>query len=130
MSKPQFVYVTYISTTAEKLWNALQDGEMTKRYWGHRRNASDWQPGSSWQHRDYDDASLVDIVGKVVESKPPQRLVLTWALPADAANEARHSRVTFEIKPLADAVRLTTNWSPARRCCAASPTAGPWCCRA
>jgi hypothetical protein len=31
MNKPQFVYVTYISTTPEKLWNALIDGEMTKQ---------------------------------------------------------------------------------------------------
>ena len=27
MDKPQFVYVTYISTTPEKLWNALIDAE-------------------------------------------------------------------------------------------------------
>ena len=31
MEKPQFVYVTYIITTPEKLWNALMDGEMTKQ---------------------------------------------------------------------------------------------------
>ncbi|HEX9591015.1 MAG TPA: ATPase, partial [Bradyrhizobium sp.] len=26
MSKPEFVYITYIETTAEKLWHALTDG--------------------------------------------------------------------------------------------------------
>ena len=26
MSKPSFVYVTYINTTPEKLWQALTDG--------------------------------------------------------------------------------------------------------
>ena len=33
MSKPEFVYVTYIETTPEKLWEALTDGEFTERYW-------------------------------------------------------------------------------------------------
>lgn len=107
MDKPKFVYVTYISTTPEKLWNALMDGEMTKQYWGRHRNVSDWKVGSTWKHEDYDDAGIVDIVGKVVESVPPRRLVLTWAFPADAAKEAKHSRVTFEIEPFLDAVRLT-----------------------
>ncbi len=107
MNKPKFVYVTYINTTPEKLWNALTDGEMTKQYWWRHRNASDWKPGSTWRHEDYDDSKAVDIVGKVVESQPPQRLVVTWALPADAQNEAKHSRVTFEIEPYMEAVRLT-----------------------
>ena len=31
MSKPEFVYVTYIETTAEKLWHALTDGDFTER---------------------------------------------------------------------------------------------------
>ena len=105
--KPEFVYVTYICTTPEKLWKALTDGELTRQYWGRRINKSDWNPGSPWEHRDCDDPKLLDIVGKVVESQPPRRLVLTWAFPADAANEAKHSRVTFEIDPFGDAVRLT-----------------------
>jgi len=33
MSKPQFVYVTYIETTPEKLWQALTSSEFTKQYW-------------------------------------------------------------------------------------------------
>ncbi len=33
MSKPEFVYVTYIETTPEKLWEALTDSEFSKRYW-------------------------------------------------------------------------------------------------
>lgn len=107
MSKPDFVYVTYITTTAEKLWDALVNPETTKLYWANHRNASDWQPGSRWEHRDYDDASRVDVVGTVVESDPPKRLVLTWARPAEAENEAKHSRVTFELEPVQDAVRLT-----------------------
>src|SRR5262249_46370827 len=107
MNRPSFVYVTYIATTPEKVWNALTDGEITKQYWGRRVNVSDWYVGSAWQHRDCDDPELVDIIGTVIESTPPQRLVVPGAGPADAATPGKHSRVTFEIAPVADSVRLT-----------------------
>ena len=35
MDKLQFVYVTYIATTPEKLWNALTIPDITARYWQH-----------------------------------------------------------------------------------------------
>jgi uncharacterized protein YndB with AHSA1/START domain len=107
MDKPKFIYVTYITTTPEKLWNALRDGSMTRQYWGNRINDSDWKVGSKWQHRDIDDPKLVDVVGKVVESDPPRRMVLTWAFPADEVRPEAHSRLTFELTPFGDAVRLT-----------------------
>jgi uncharacterized protein YndB with AHSA1/START domain len=47
----------------------------------------------------------------VVESAPPRRLVLTWAFPRDAAIPERTSRVTFDIEPYSDAVRLTVTHS-------------------
>ena len=106
MDKPQFVYVVYISTTPQKLWNALIDPKMTAQYWQHE-NVSDWKPGSKWEHRGCDDKHTLKLVGKVVESSPPRRLVLTWAWPADAAREEKHSRVTFEIEPIGEVVRLT-----------------------
>jgi uncharacterized protein YndB with AHSA1/START domain len=107
MDKPKFVYVTYIASTPEKVWRALTDGEVTKDYWARHRNASDWKVGSRWEHQDYDDATLVDIVGKVLESDPPRRLVITWAEPADENIPAKVSRVSFDIAALSDTVKLT-----------------------
>ena len=106
MDKPEFVYVTYISSSPEKVWNALLDGRMTVKYWQHE-NVSDWKPGSRWEHRAFDNERTLRLVGKVVESSPPRRLVITWAEPADEASEGKHSRVTFEIEPVRDVVRLT-----------------------
>jgi uncharacterized protein YndB with AHSA1/START domain len=106
MDKPQFVYVTYISTSPEKLWNALIDPEITTKYWQHE-NVSDWQPGSKWEHRRSDKERTLDLIGKVIESSPPRRLVLTWAFPADEMHQEKHSMVTFEIEPIRDVVRLT-----------------------
>jgi uncharacterized protein YndB with AHSA1/START domain len=106
MERPQFVYVMYISTSPEKLWNALLDPKMTRQYWQHE-NLSDWKPGSKWEHRACDEKGTLRLVGEVIESSPPRRLVLTWASPTDAAREEQHSRVTFEIEPIGDVVRLT-----------------------
>ena len=33
MSKPQFVYVTYIASTPEKVWAALTEPEFTRQCW-------------------------------------------------------------------------------------------------
>lgn len=107
MNKPSFVYVIYISTTPEKVYAALTDGEATKLYWGHHKNVSDWQVGSPWRHEDYDDPSQIDVAGEVVEAAPPRRLVLTWGSAAHAGDPSKRSRVTFDIEPFMDAVRLT-----------------------
>lgn len=68
---------------------------------------SDWRPGSKWEHRSADNERTLRLVGKVIESSPARRLVLTWAFAADAELEEKHSRVTFEIEPIRGAVRLT-----------------------
>ena len=106
MAKTTFVYVIYIAAQPEVVWKALLDGEFTRQYWGHE-NVSDWQPGSTWEHRPNDAQRTVAILGEVLEARPPHRLVISWADPQDRARKDRHSRVTFEIEPVADMVRLT-----------------------
>ena len=116
MKKPDFVYVTYIATTPQKVWQALVDTDVTRQYWVgpngecSRVNVSDWKPGSGWKHQRSDDSQTVDIVGKVVESDPPRRLVMTWARPSEAEDDSKHSRVAFDIEPHgAGLVRLTVS---------------------
>ncbi|WP_129311256.1 SRPBCC family protein [Streptomyces sp. L2] len=104
--EPSFVYVTYIASGAERVWAALTDADLTAAYWGHR-NVSDWRPGSRWEHVRADGSRVADVVGSVAESSPPVRLVTTWAAPGRAEGEDRHARVTFEIRPYEDIVRLT-----------------------
>jgi uncharacterized protein YndB with AHSA1/START domain len=114
MRKPDYVYVTYIAATPEKVWQALVDTELMREWWVDpnagcaRVNRSDWKPGSRWEHMRADGTGTVDIVGIVVEHTPPRRLVFTWARPTEAADESKHSRVAFDIEPYGNGlVRLT-----------------------
>lgn len=115
-TKPSFVYVSYIQTTPEKVWQAFMDTDVMAQYWVGptsecaRVNVSDWKPGSKWEHQRLDAARTVDICGKVVECDPPKRLVYTWARPSEADDESKHSRVEIDIEQRIDGlVRLTVS---------------------
>jgi uncharacterized protein YndB with AHSA1/START domain len=112
--KPDFVYVTYIATTPEKLWQALMDTDMMAQWWVNpnagcaRVNVSDWKPGSPWVHRRADGSDVVDIAGHVIEADAPKRLVYSWARPSEVSDESKHSRVSFDIVPYSTGlVKLT-----------------------
>lgn len=104
--KTSFVYVTYIRSTPDKVFEAITKPEIARRYWGHE-NVSDWRPGSTWQHVRANEQRTVNVVGQVVEASPPTRLVITWANPAQAADPASVSRVTFDIVAYEEMVKLT-----------------------
>jgi uncharacterized protein YndB with AHSA1/START domain/DNA-binding transcriptional ArsR family regulator len=101
---PTYVYVTYIKATPEQVWHALTDADLTAAFWGHS-NVSDWQAGSTWEHVRVDGSGVVDVAGTVLESVPPQRLVITFDSPEMDREDP--SRVTFSLEPYKDIVRLT-----------------------
>jgi uncharacterized protein YndB with AHSA1/START domain len=105
MARSTFVYVTYIRTTPEKVYEAITRGEVTRQYWT-LENVSDWKPGSPWKHMDRA-SGAVRMVGEVLEASPPRRLVISWAWPADAADKAKHTRVAFDLETIGDMVKLT-----------------------
>jgi DNA-binding transcriptional ArsR family regulator/uncharacterized protein YndB with AHSA1/START domain len=114
-----FVYTTYIRTTPERLWEAITNPEFSRQYMGHAM-ISDWQQGSTytWVEPPLDIANPEQVI---LESEPYQRLSFTFHtfVPelaevhpqlsvqlAKAATEPR-SRVTFELEPDGDQVKLT-----------------------
>ena len=117
--KPAFVYATYIRTTPEKLWQALTEPAFTERYWSITFD-TDWKPGSpmTWRTRGL---AIADPEQVVVEAEPYRRLSYTWQTQSpewaqtlnlsDAASDRLlaepRSKVTFEIEPLGEQVKLT-----------------------
>jgi uncharacterized protein YndB with AHSA1/START domain len=104
MAKHTYVYVTYIVSTPEKVWEALTDAEISSRYW-ERQNVSDWKVGSRWTHGFAGKAP--DVVGRVLESDPPRKLVTTWLSPARENQPEFANPCTFLIEEVGGKVRLT-----------------------
>jgi uncharacterized protein YndB with AHSA1/START domain len=104
MSKPEFVYTTYIETTPEKLWQTLTDGDFTERYWFGHRVASNWEIGSPYK---FTRQGADRIEGKVLAFDPPKRLSYTWDPCSPEAKRERTSRVTFDLEPRGKVVKLT-----------------------
>ncbi|MEO7029597.1 MAG: SRPBCC family protein [Acidobacteriaceae bacterium] len=101
----KFVYVTYIGTTAEKLWDALTKPEFIKQYFFGVEQESSWQPGASWKMTK--DGKLMDS-GEVLECDKPRRLVLKWQNESKSEMKAEgYSRATYLIEPAGDVVKLT-----------------------
>ncbi|MDE3175354.1 MAG: SRPBCC family protein, partial [Pseudomonadota bacterium] len=82
--------------------------EIARRYWGHE-NVSDWQPGSRWRHVRADEKREVQLVGEVIEIAPPRRLVISWANESQQYDRSKTSRVSFDIEPQGEMVRLTVS---------------------
>ena len=104
MSKPEFVYTTYIETSAEKLWHALTDGDFHERYWFGHHATSDWKVGSAYR---FTKQGKPSVEGTVLESDPPRRLAYTWDACSEDAKRERTSRVTFDLMPRGTVIKLT-----------------------
>lgn len=103
-----FVYVTFIASTPQKVYDAIVRPEIAKLYWAHE-NVSDWKPGSRWDHVNRNGQS--DVCGTVVEATPPSRLVLSWSATSEFSDAAKHSRVVMEVVPYEGMVKLVVTHS-------------------
>jgi len=106
MNDDKFVYVTYVATTAQKVWKALTEGELARQYWRHEI-VSDLKTGSAWALVADDGKRTKHAVGKVLECVPNKRLVLTWGDDGDTTDPNQQSRAAIDIETVGDAVRLT-----------------------
>lgn len=104
MSKPSILVTTYISSTPDKVWNALTDPNVTQRYWGGgTRIESDWKVGSK---------VIYSREGQVVDEhvlltcEPQRRFSHTFHPTFGEFRNEPPSKVAFEIVPDGEVVRL------------------------
>ena len=105
MRKPEFVYVTYIATTPDKLWQALTDAAFTKQYWMDCELISDWKAGSPMTMKRHGEVKNECVIR---ESDPPRRLAYDWVSVHDPEmKREKPSRVSYLLEPHGDLVKLT-----------------------
>ena len=105
MPKPEFVYVTYIETTPEKLWDALTNSAFTRQYWFETEVRSDWKVGSPFAL--VMNGKITDS-GEILEAARPRRLAYTFRheLDEDMRKEGA-TKVVFTLEPHGKLVKLT-----------------------
>jgi len=104
--KPKTVYVTYIASTPERVWDALTQSEFTKQYFFGRSIEIEPRAGGAFILRMPD--GRVDVRGKVVTWDPPHRLALTWLVDwIEDMRDLPECLVSYDIVQAGDAVRLT-----------------------
>lgn len=121
MSQTEFVYVTYIQTTPDKLWRALTEPAFIARYMENTGPESTWEAGAPVLWSMSPEQEPADWGQVVLESDPPRRLSYTWHNYQPEMMEMfgwtddqfaelvkeKISKVTFEIEPVGSAVKLT-----------------------
>jgi uncharacterized protein YndB with AHSA1/START domain len=99
------VFEVYIKTTPERLWQAITDPEMRRKYTFGAVVTSDWTPGSRYAATGQG-APIFE--GENLEVDPPRRLVQSFrALWGEDVQSEGTSRVTWEIEAVGDSCRLT-----------------------
>jgi len=100
------VFEIYIKTTPERLWEAITDGELRKKYSFGVGTESQWTEGS--EYRSGVPGVIEIAAGENLEVDPPRRLVQSFkALWSEDVQRQGTSRVTWEIEPVGSSCRLS-----------------------
>jgi len=98
------VFEIYIKTTPERLWEAITDTEMRRKYNFGAIVTSNWTPGSRYEGVG---GEALILEGENLEVVPPRRLVQSFrALWGEDVKSEGTSRVTWEIEPVGDSCLL------------------------
>jgi uncharacterized protein YndB with AHSA1/START domain/DNA-binding transcriptional ArsR family regulator len=99
------VFEIFIKTTPERLWEAITDPELRRKYNFGASASSDWTPGSRYELASGD---MMLAEGENLEVDPPRRLVQSFtAVWSEEVRAEGTSRVTWEIEQVEDSCRLT-----------------------
>src|SRR3954466_10391541 len=111
--KPAIIYTIYIASTPAKVWEALTDGEFSRKYFSGNAVEVDLWVGGAFIVRTPDGS--VPISGEGSECEPLRKLTVTFNVNWPALVEKLGpTLVTYEIEPAGDAVKLTMTESHER----------------
>lgn len=112
-AESRFVYVSYIATTPDRLWQALTTPEFTRLYWYGMHIETDWQQGSPW--RLVNDAGELRDEGILTRVDRLRLIDMTWrnAWKPELAVEGE-ARCLIEIEPTEDGIKLSITHTIAR----------------
>ena len=104
MTDLKFVYVSYIESTPERVWDALTNGDVTEQYFFGSRVESDWKEGSRIT---YSRGGEVTDWGEILKCEPQKELSFTWTNKWDNEEREEPTIATFTLKELNGTVKLT-----------------------
>jgi uncharacterized protein YndB with AHSA1/START domain len=107
-ARSSFVYVTYIRTTPQRLWEALITPDFVAQYWLGVRPEAEWKPGGAWKLV-LPDGAIGD-EGQITAFEPGRRLVIRWRNAWKPELKAEGwSTCTMELEPEGESVKLTVS---------------------
>lgn len=104
MTDIKFVYVSYIESTPERVWDALTNGDVTEQYFFGSRVESGWKEGSRIT---YSRGGEVTDWGEILKCEPQKELSFTWINKWDNEEREEPTIATFTLKELDGTVKLT-----------------------
>src|SRR5271170_3253524 len=94
------VFEIFIKTTPERLWEAITDPELRRKYNFGASASSEWTPGSRYE---LSSGPMQLAEGENLEVEPPHRLVQSFtAVWSEEVRAEGNSRVKWEIEQVAD----------------------------
>ncbi len=104
--KPSHVFAIFIRADREQIWDALTSSDYTLEYYYASTVESEWRPGAPLVYRIQGEPA---IVGEVIESSPPERLVCTFdARWDDEVRADPASRITWTLEEAGPGVSKLT----------------------
>jgi DNA-binding transcriptional ArsR family regulator/uncharacterized protein YndB with AHSA1/START domain len=106
VQKPSHVFAIFIRAGREQIWEALTSSDYTLKYYYASTVESEWRPGAPFVYRIQGEPA---IVGEVIESSPPERLVCTFDARWDEQVSADPpSRITWTLEEAGPGVSKLT----------------------
>lgn len=98
-------YEMYIAAPTEKVWKALTDGALTKRYFYGGRVTSTFKKDAEISYVGDGEFNMLD--GKILEVIPEKRLVITFrARWDDKVMKDKPSKVTWDLTPMGEVTKV------------------------